>query len=1474
MVIDSIQLGTGVVKAWCPSLNRTPDLYRIEYNEPHESFSEDITHDELMLAIAAEKKRLATCLSPDELFHEKEKLKLHHSNLRQSADEALKEKILQILPQLCVVAAWELKRESEWKKIYERLLSQRGSDSSGGMNSNKHLDLPKYYGTRHPTSYYRDLYTNISGVGRITDGHSDTPVQIIQRMKLGCSLAWNYFQKLREKELGISLEPKRRSTRAVNQQKATGPTEILPPTEYEFGGRVANFLLNIFSVDSNPTTGYYSVSSNHLSDPTVYFDPPDMRIIEFLGKNGFSSSGITPSDIQKAMLKIIVDNIIVTVNESDNTEVVLACVSGETPKVLKSLDPVSFNRCRFQTKSLTPQQQKSNGGDNGSNHQIKPADIEENKQFEIWRYISVHTGSTIWPSWTEYVTEVLSKVKAQKESSTELSEQNLEQIKEDEAVAASLADEQPSQRRSRRSAQSADSGNLVFYGSGSSLTQSQLKESIFRLIQKSHPGGVSCLDLCRLVDLSNFDSSWKKVRLALGKLLFREGSVSRMCVRTTETDSPCQMLLSSDNDEGNCLIEPALEDFEEKEEDNSMAVDQKDGGDEVRASDSPLISQYYTKEHVEQLKFYIRELHLTEMKIRSILVNTTQLQVDLDKIAASADEDATIDAIGEDAQNDIEWESQGHDLLNTIIMRPGGEKWKVEKYLKPEYAEEEDVDTTTTTSSTRTVTRRTRFLIVRYSDGNQSSMIVTEAQVRAGIEALQFSRSQESAWNLRNKKTHPFAYKVGMLVNFSIVDEQNQSSGSSDDDSRSMASLDGSDMITATVAGFDDGENKNEDGGPKVLLSLDEYDQITSNGQSSTNSNTNSSSQNAKKNLLSSFWATILEDESGENSDSFIYFLDSMSKTVKARLVFTDYDAGSDAFNACEEVLAHMKAHQKAEPFLHPVDPEALGIPEYFDIIKNPMDFSTVEKNLFAGKYSKSAIQNASSSNSSSEINPVKNLVEGEFKDDLLLIFNNAMSFNPKSSWIYQDALHLQRLVIKKIEAVVRSVSKMKGNAETNVVSSSNPYSRVRKSKYTEDSDSAVDEAYLESEDEELDDEFFGTKRKSNNKKKKRRKNARMDNFDGDTTFGASVTAEKVAARAIETPQDVPEINASFSSLRHVSCFLSFNINTDANTFSLPTNWLCRPNNDHTHGPVNSSIAQNQDKKVGATVDKEEAIFNMMESNIRRSARGSRNYDETDSGGIGNEGRATTDDTESDFVYFPSAGDLVKTLMDKKLVGHDPVQIQNLTKKYNGSTGAAQTTPFSKLEAFNRIEVESILEKMHEAYFAKVFHDTSNSWRATKANNPAQPSGVFVDNSFPPYLGRISGGKWEIRAPYVLPALRWILRGLVRSGHLGEVNPLTMSSSESVVVSNPSSLAPTATSAILKSKAGTVVVSNMYYWNHEVKPFDLLDVKKAPKQKKKSEIEEEQEREKDANRELSEYERIRLERVQRNKEKLKALGLA
>lgn len=76
-----------------------------------------------------------------------------------------------------------------------------------------------------------------------------------------------------------------------------------------------------------------------------------------------------------------------------------------------------------------------------------------------------------------------------------------------------------------------------------------------------------------------------------------------------------------------------------------------------------------------------------------------------------------------------------------------------------------------------------------------------------------------------------------------------------------------------------------------------------------------------------------------------------------------------------------------AYAFREPVDPVALGIPEYFSVIKNPMDLSTIAKKHADGAYSNAEAINA----------------------DVELMVNNATTYNRPGEYVHNIALDLHR---------------------------------------------------------------------------------------------------------------------------------------------------------------------------------------------------------------------------------------------------------------------------------------------------------------------------------------------------------------------------------------------------------------------------------------------------------------------------------
>lgn len=96
----------------------------------------------------------------------------------------------------------------------------------------------------------------------------------------------------------------------------------------------------------------------------------------------------------------------------------------------------------------------------------------------------------------------------------------------------------------------------------------------------------------------------------------------------------------------------------------------------------------------------------------------------------------------------------------------------------------------------------------------------------------------------------------------------------------------------------------------------------------------------------------------------------------------------------CESVMSEIMKPKYAViafPFLKPVDPVALNIPTYLKIIKKPMDFGTIDRNLKAGQY-----QNAK-----------------DFYNDATLVFTNCYKFNPEADDVYRMGKQLHELFEK-----------------------------------------------------------------------------------------------------------------------------------------------------------------------------------------------------------------------------------------------------------------------------------------------------------------------------------------------------------------------------------------------------------------------------------------------------------------------------
>ena len=87
--------------------------------------------------------------------------------------------------------------------------------------------------------------------------------------------------------------------------------------------------------------------------------------------------------------------------------------------------------------------------------------------------------------------------------------------------------------------------------------------------------------------------------------------------------------------------------------------------------------------------------------------------------------------------------------------------------------------------------------------------------------------------------------------------------------------------------------------------------------------------------------------------------------------------------SACRMCIQKLMANKHCEPFIRPVDPVRDEAPDYFDVIKEPMDLSSVSNKLESGQYRD----------------------RFQFADDIHLIFRNAKTYTPDpKAWIHYEA--------------------------------------------------------------------------------------------------------------------------------------------------------------------------------------------------------------------------------------------------------------------------------------------------------------------------------------------------------------------------------------------------------------------------------------------------------------------------------------
>lgn len=1450
-------------------------------------------------------KRLTSCLTGSSIEQERERLMYYDQIMKERYDLGMEVKVShEIIWKLTLVAAMELEYEHRVGERLGQLQSMRKSSSSssssasGGGNEGGSRACHSSWGCRyyreHPTSYLGGQFVSSQKVG-LLDGRGKVlkeqeeeemeklegkvvfaPNVIAQRVRTGISKACEYYQST----VVGDLEPSRRSTRIAS---CAGP--VTKPNVLEVGGAVALTLLEILEqvddavlgpggerlrVENRGDHGIMTTTTASTVEEQAeeeaegeealnpYFKPTAYMIFDHLR----GSRSTTANDIQVAICYAMEDSVPMTLpllNLCDISEelvphasckVAFQCVTGETVKKLHSYDTSLFSKCKFKLviESDSSEESPTTTGDE-EDQGMKEEEEEDQerrrrnqvttleeikkeekawrarKQFETWRHICVNSGKTLWPSWNAYVSDMVKSRYSITSKETKMTngdaadnikEETMDVVKEDEQTAKDLAlaqaimAETTTSRRSRRATRSDGGDGPVFYGANQSLTHQQIVDTLQRLIVQAFPKGMSLMDLKTLImgdsESSNYNAmtELKRVRTALGKLLCRYGKVDRMFV-SAESDAFCWNMVQTNHLVTLKLLPPVVvkkgTDKEKHEVntvndmDDSIESKVKSENENKNKAEDHTKTNDKTNDERQELKIladYIKSLHSTELAIRSLLLrhyasakeHQTVQQITPKILSLSGDEREN-DAEGYDksfffdevngqliAKNSIGWiTAPPHPLLGKIIYRPSVScsdsmlyenlshmscQWyKIVSYYPSEDAvpdednaeQPKDISSSDlNVKSSRVVSRRIRFRaepvsspesgVALDSSSSDGWLLLTEAQVHSGIKAADLHRASCSSND--EKKTHPFHGMAGMRVLLHSIQE---------------AEIERK-PLTALIAGHDTVVDiTGSDVEWRILISLEE-----------------SSAEISE----STVWAKLHPDETT---------ITVLENGVSYRLEPQEYYPSSPAYAACETVLNYLQSNVKIVPFLEPVDPIALGIPDYPDVIKRPMDLSTITTKLSEGAYGRIPPGGKYSS-------PISKMLNGPFYDDVMLVFDNAMLFNPKGDYIHNDAKTLKGLASRKIETLTQKAESKAITLDTDT--SRRNRSTSRSMYVAEDSD--VDMYEYESD---YDDEFTSSKRS--------RKRSRSSK--------TSSRVEDYATRSIEQPIEISnDINGLLVQ--------SLPISTDSRKFALPQNWTCKKSEGKVEDVIEEEVSA-EDKEFEKLNILHSQFSDQINTSVRRSARSH-----------GSSSQTNTHD------------------VNEALTGLEFFLKDEPSRLQDGGISFPETN--------DRTGVEKMREILHEEYYAKLYHKYCTATNTTipilLETESDEGFGIYSDGSFPPFLGRVVpetsqtsiGVTWEIRSQFVIPALRWVVRGLVASGHLSEWEKFSLSRYETEPL---------------------ILANHAYFYNETKIPYEVLQTKR----KKTATLEDEDEEEEV---ELSAYEKMRAERVARNREKLIALGLA
>ena len=93
-------------------------------------------------------------------------------------------------------------------------------------------------------------------------------------------------------------------------------------------------------------------------------------------------------------------------------------------------------------------------------------------------------------------------------------------------------------------------------------------------------------------------------------------------------------------------------------------------------------------------------------------------------------------------------------------------------------------------------------------------------------------------------------------------------------------------------------------------------------------------------------------------------------------------------------LVKKLRKHESSYPFRIPVDPKALQIPDYLDVVLEPIDLKTIEEQIWQNQY--------------------EHL--GEFERDVYKMIMNSYKFNQKSTSTYNKTMVFEEFYVSTMK--------------------------------------------------------------------------------------------------------------------------------------------------------------------------------------------------------------------------------------------------------------------------------------------------------------------------------------------------------------------------------------------------------------------------------------------------------------------------